>query len=352
MNDMPPARKKNEPEVIAISSGTIIRVAIFFLSLAFLWFIRDIIALLFVSLLLTFIINPLAEWFHGKGMSRGLAVLFLYLLIISILGILFIALIPALIVETRDLIDNADHIWASVVGTLGPLQGYVVSGGLGDAITQYLATASEGVSTAAGGLVTTIRGFFGGLASLIIVIVVTFYLVVSENSLRALFKNVAPAPYQPYLIDLFGRIEKGVGSWVRGMLFLSFIVTLAVYITLSILGVKYALVLALMAGVAEFLPYIGPIMAGIPAILIALTQSPLLALLTFIAYIVIQQVENHILVPKVMQKATGLHPVVSIFALLIGVKIAGLVGALLAIPVATVLRVIIEDVFKMVKTHK
>lgn len=348
---MPP-RKRHEPELIAISTGTIIRVAVFFLSLAFIWFIRDIVALLFVALLLTFIINPLAEWFRSKGMSRGMAVLFLYLLIVGILTALFTLLIPAVVLETRELIGNADHIWASVVGTLGPLQGYVVSGGLGDAISQYFATASSGVSTAAGGLVTTIRGFFGGLASLIIVFVVTFYLVVSEHSLRKLFKAVAPEPYQPYLIDLFSRIEKGVGAWVRGMLFLALVVTIAVYITLSILGVKYALVLALMAGIAEFLPYIGPIMAAIPALLIALTQSPLLALLTLVAYVVIQQLENHILVPKVMQKATGLHPVVSIFALLIGVKIAGLVGALLAIPVATVLRVIIEDVFRMVKTHR
>lgn len=349
---MPHARKQKEPEVIAISTGTIIRVTIFFLSLAFLWFIRDIVALLFVSLLLAFIVNPLADWFRSKGMSRGLAVLLLYLLILGILALLFTALIPAVVVETRDLITNADHIWASVVRTLGPLQGYVVSGGLGDALTQYFATASASVSTAAGGLVTTIRGFFVGLASLIVVFVVTFYLVVSEDSLRKLFKAVAPEPYQPYLMDLYLRIEKGVGAWVRGMLFLSFVVSLAVYITLTILGVKYALVLALMAGVAEFLPYIGPILAGIPAVLIALTQSPLLALLTVLVYVVIQQLENHILVPKVMQKATGLHPVVSIFSLLIGVKIAGLVGALLAIPVATVLRVIIEDVFRMVKTHR
>lgn len=350
---MPPARrKKHEPELIAISTGTIIRVAIFFLSLAFLWFIRDIVALLFVSLLLASIINPLADWFRNKGMSRGTAVVFLYLLIIGIVTLLFTALIPAVVVETRDLVDNADHIWASVVGTLGPLQGYVASGGLGDAITQYFATESSGVSTAAGGLVTTIRGFFGGMASLIIVFVATFYLVVSEDSIRKLFKAIAPEPYQPYLLDLFERIEKGVGAWVRGMLFLAFVVTIAVYVTLSILGVKYALVLALMAGIAEFLPYLGPIMSAIPAILIALTQSPLLALLTLVIYIVIQQLENHILVPKIMQKATGLHPIVSIFALLIGVKIAGIAGALLAIPVATVLRVIIEDLFRMVKAHR
>lgn len=345
-------RRVPKPTTIEISTGTIIRVILFVLALGFLWFIRDIVALLFVALLLASIINPLAAWFQSKGMGRGMAVVFLYLSIITIVTLVLVSLIPAVMVETRDLIKNADHIWASFVNTLGPLKRYVASGGVSDAMSQWLATSSAGVTSAAGGLVTTIRGFFGGLVSLIIVFVVTFYLVVSEDSLKKLFRTVAPKDYQPYLTDLSQRIEKGVGSWVRGMLVLSFIVSLAVYVTLSILGVKYALLLAIIAGIAEFLPYIGPVTAAIPAILIAMTQSPLLALLTLIVYIVIQQLENHILVPKIMQKATGLHPVVSIFALLIGVKVAGIAGALLAIPVATVLRVVVEDIYHMVKTHR
>jgi predicted PurR-regulated permease PerM len=123
-------------------------------------------------------------------------------------------------------------------------------------------------------------------------------------------------------------------------------------VALSILGVKYALVLALVAGVAESIPYLGPVFSAIPAVFIALTQSPLKALLVLIMYWVIQLTENHVLVPKVMQKVTGLHPIVSIFSLLIGAKLAGLIGALLAIPVATAVSIVIGDAFRMIKTNR
>jgi predicted PurR-regulated permease PerM len=350
MNELPSQPKV---QVITISTLSIVKVVVFALALAFLYMIRDIVALFFVSLVLASIINPLAAWFESNRMKRGVAVILLYAGIIGLLAFLLTSLVPAIVAETGDLIRNADTIWARFLDTFGPLRDFVASHGLSQNLSEYLSSsAGGGISGAAGGLVATIRGFFGSVASLVIVFVVTFYLVVSEDALKRLFRAVAPDAYQPYLVDLFSRIEKAIGSWVRGQLILSAIVALAVYVILLILGVKYALILALAAGVAESIPYIGPIMAALPAILIAMTQSPLKALLVAIAYIVLQQTENHILVPKVMQKATGLHPIVSIFSLLIGAKTAGLIGALLAIPVATAISIVAEDLFRMVKTNK
>lgn len=350
--NMPEPGAPERPQLITVSTVTIVKVAVFVLSLAFLYLIRDIIALFFVSLVLASIINPLASWFQSKGASRGAAVLLLYLAIVGLIALVVTMLVPAVIVETRDLIRNADIIWASFLGTLGPLRDFISSHGLSDTLRGAVTGPSSGLSAAAEGLVATIRGIFSGVVSLIIVLVVTFYLVVSEDALRRLFRNVAPEAYQPYLVGLFDRIEKSIGSWVRGQLILSFIVGIAVYAALKILGVKYALVLALAAAVAESIPYIGPVFSSIPAILIATTQSPLKGILVAIMYVVIQQVENHILVPKVMQRATGLHPVVSIFSLLIGVKVAGLIGALLAIPVAMMLGIVLGDAFQVVKSHK
>lgn len=342
----------SKPQVITISTLTIVKVVIFALALAFLYLIRDIIALFFISLVLASVINPLASWFETKSLRRGTAVILLYGLIIALIALILTSLVPAAVAETRDLLKNADAIWASLLNTLGPLRDFVASHGLSDSLKEYLSSAGSGVSVAAGGIVATIRGFFSGIVSLIIVLVVTFYMVVSEDALKRLFRTVSPEAYQPYLIDLFARIEKSIGSWARGQLILSVIVGSAVYVTLKILGVKYALVLALAAGIAESIPYIGPAISAIPAILIALTQSPVKGLLTGAMYVVIQQTENHILVPKVMQKITGLHPIVSIFALLIGVKVAGLIGALLAIPAAMTVGIIFDDVFRAVKTHR
>jgi len=349
---MPEIGPDRQPQVITVSTLSIVKVAIFLLAAFFLYMIRDIIALFFMSLVLASIINPLANWFQAKGWSRAGAVLLLYLLILAIIGAIVMLLVPAVVTETRDLLVNADAIWGSFIATLGPLREFVASHGLGASLSEALTGMADGLNVAAGGIVATIKGLVTSLASLIIVLVVAFYLVVSEDALKRLFRAVAPEAYQPYLVDLFQRIEKSIGGWVRGQLILSVIIGVAVYVTLQILGVKYALVLALAAGVAEAIPYVGPVFSAIPAILIALTQSPMKGLLVAIMYVVIQQVENHVLVPKIMQKVTGLHPIVSIFSMLIGVKVAGLVGALLAIPVAMMLGIVVADAFRFLKSNR
>jgi predicted PurR-regulated permease PerM len=343
---------ERQPQVITISTVTIVKVAVFLLACGFLYLIRDIIALFFVSLILASIINPLASWFQSKKMSRGLAVLLLYTGIIALIAAVLTMLVPAVVLESRDLVSNSGSLWTRALSTLGPLRDFAAAHGLGDDLQEAAASASESFGSAAVGVFATISGLLTGLASLVVVLVVAFYLVVSEDALKRLFHNLAPETYQPYLVDLFQRIEKSIGGWVRGQMILSAAIGIAFYVALKILGVKYALVLALTAGIAESIPYVGPIFSAIPAILIALTDSPFKALLVAVMCIVIQQAENHVLVPKVMQKVTGLHPVVSIFAMLIGVKVAGLLGALLAIPVAMMLGIVVSDGFRFLKSNR
>ncbi len=342
----------NEPRVITVSTATIVKVVVIGLVLWFIYAIRDIVALFFVALMFASIINPLGSWFETRKMNRGVGVALLYILLIGLGAFLAVSLVPTVIRETIELTTNADSIWARVIDWMGPFGDYVESHGIAETIKGFLGAAVTGSGPAAGTLVATFRGLFGAVFSAVIVFVVTFYLVVSEDATKRLFRNVAPEAYQPYLVDLFTRIERALGSWARAQLILSCVVGIAVYAMLTILGVKYALVLALLAGIAESVPYVGPISAAAPAILIALTQSPLRGLLTAIGFYLIQSVENHVVVPKVMQKVTGLHPVVSIFSLLIGVKVAGPIGALLAIPVATTISVIIGDGFRLIKSTR
>jgi len=205
---MPEIGPDRQPQVITVSTLSIVKVAIFLLAAFFLYMIRDIIALFFMSLVLASIINPLANWFQAKGWSRAGAVLLLYLLILAIIGAIVMLLVPAVVTETRDLLVNADAIWGSFIATLGPLREFVASHGLGASLSEALTGMANGLNVAAGGIVATIKGLVTSLASLIIVLVVAFYLVVSEDALKRLFRAVAPEAYQPYLVDLFQRIEK------------------------------------------------------------------------------------------------------------------------------------------------
>lgn len=167
--------------------------------------------------------------------------------------------------------------------------------------------------------------------------------------MKRIMRSVVPTKYQPYFTHLANRMQMKIGKWLRGQLFLSLIIFLLSWLGLSVLGVKYALVLAVFAGVTELIPYFGPFIGGVPAVLIAFTQSPTLAILVIVLYVVIQLIENHVLVPKVMQKAVGLNPVVTIIVILIGAKLAGILGIILAVPVTTALGVAAKDLIEYKK---
>ena len=192
---------------------------------------------------------------------------------------------------------------------------------------------------------STVKGFFGGLAALFIILVLAFYMVVEQEKVRNYFKSLAPIEYQPYMAHLMKKMSLKMGEWLRGQIILGVIVGVAAYIGLSLLGVPYALLLALIAGVLEVVPYVGPILSLVPAVIIGLAQSPMIGLGVVALYLGIQQVENHVLVPKIMQKVTGLNPIISILAILIGLKAAGLVGIIFSIPLAMMGVVILEDLF-------
>ena len=138
-------------------------------------------------------------------------------------------------------------------------------------------------------------------------------------------------------------MQEKIGLWLRGQLVLCLIIFLMSWLGLSLLGVKYSLVLAVFAGVTEFIPYLGPFLGAIPAVFVGFTQAPYLCLLVIILYIVIQQTENLFLVPMVMKKAVGLNPVIVIISMLIGGTMAGILGILVALPVATAISVVFSD---------
>ncbi len=131
---------------------------------------------------------------------------------------------------------------------------------------------------------------------------------------------------------------------MQGQLFLGVIVGVLVYIGLSLLGIRFALLLAIIAGILELVPYIGPVLSAIPAVILAFFQAPILALWILILYIVVQQLENYLLVPVIMKKVVGLNPVVVIIALLIGGKLLGILGIILAVPAAAVLAEFFKDI--------
>ncbi len=335
----------NKPININISTSTILKIILIFILFYFFYLVSDILVALFIALIFASAVDPWVDWLEKKKIPRGVSILLIYLILFTVIASVIYLIIPPIVQETAELGNNLPRYLEKTVSTFSALKQYTVQHGISDNIREALGSVSSNLQTAASGVFSTVTGVFGGIFSFFLILVLTFYMVVEENAMRKLIWSIVPARHQPYIMQLISRMQRKIGMWLRGQLILSLIIFILTYIGLSILQVKYALVLALVAGLTEFIPYLGPLLAAIPAVFLAFAQSPMLAIFVGVLYYVIQLTENHILVPKIMQKAVGLNPIVSIAVLLIGFQLAGIIGAILAIPVATAVSVFVKDVF-------
>ncbi|EKD67277.1 MAG: protein of unknown function UPF0118, partial [uncultured bacterium] len=284
-----------------------------------------------------------------RKIPRGMAVVLVYIIFFGVVGtavgILAPVLahdVPQLVAATNDALSSlTQHAWVT----------QLFGGGVNTfAQTEQTLFSGSNANGALAGLFSTVSGFFGGVVSLLIVLVMTFYLVSQDDPLGKILCSLVPEKHIPYVSSVFQKIQDKLGFWIRAQLLLSMAIGLLVTIGLSIIGVKYAAVLGLLAALLEFIPFLGPIFASLPALFFAFSDGGIVTfVIVLVMYIVIQQLENHILVPKVMQHAVGLNPIISIIAILVGARVGGVVGVILSIPVATVVSVILKDLFEKQK---
>lgn len=337
---------RDNPINVNISTLTIVKTFLFFLLLYFFYLTKDILMVLFVSLILSSALEPSVAWMESKKIPRSIGVLIIYLLLLSVVGAIVYLIVPIIIQQTSELLKVLPGYFEKITSDFHGLQKYSDQYHILSNIKQYIGSLGSNFQNTAGSIFSTVSGIFGGIISFFMIMVITFYMCLEENAIKGLVLSIAPTRYQTYLIQLINRIQKKIGWWLRGQLILSLAIFVLDYVGLMILGVDYALVLALIAGLTEFIPYVGPVFATIPAVFLAFTQSPMLALFVGALYYIVQMVENNILVPKIMERAVGLSPIISIIALLVGFNVGGIVGAILAIPVATALTVIVKDMFE------
>ncbi len=335
-----------KPIFININAISVVKILLILLLFYVLFVIKDILAMLFIALILASAIDPWVDWAQSKKIPRAIGVIVIYLVMLFLFSVSVVLIIPPIIEQVTDLSNNFPMILDKVVFGFNTLKDFFAQYGLFNDLEKGLSNVTENLSGAAGGVFSTLKGFVGSIFSFFIVLVITFYMVVEEKAMKKIVWSIAPSKYHVYIMGLINRMQQKIGLWLRGQLILSFIIFTLTFVGLSILGVEYALVLALIAGLTEFVPYLGPILASIPAIFLAFTQSPMLAIFVAVLYYIIQLTENNIIVPKLMQKVVGLNPIVSIAVLLIGLEIGGVPGAILSIPVTTAASVFLKDIFE------
>jgi len=328
---------------VNISTQTFVKILIFFLLVAFFWLVREAIALIFVALILASALDPFVDWLSKFKIPRGMGIILVYLLLFIIVASAVILIIPPIATEVKLIANDFPTYYEKVVNGLNYFTTNRTDLEVIDQIQGGLNSATAGLTKAASGAFNTLLDVFGGIVSFFLVLVITFYFTVEEEGLRRFLKSMTPTHYQPYVLQLMTRIQRRLGFWLRGQLILSIIIFVLTFIGLTVLGVEYALLLALIAGIFEVIPYLGPFLGAVPAVFLAFAQSPLKALLVLILFVVIQQIENNIIVPKVMSKSVGINPLLVIIVLLVGGKMGGVLGMILAVPVATAISVFLED---------
>lgn len=333
---------------IDVSYGTFLKLAVLLLAAGFLYLVRELLLLIFVALVIASAVDPLVDRLHQKRIPRALTVLLVFAVLLSVVGFVVSALVPLIAEQFQQLVQLLPGYLETLANHLAALLHISPSDLVSsDVLTSISARAGGGSLTGVTtGVTTAVTGLFRGVVSFVIILVLSFYFVVQQDGFRAFIRSILPVRHQTYVSDLTGRIQGQMGLWLRGQLILAFIIFVLTYILLLVLHVPNPLVLALLAGLLEVVPYIGPIVSALPIALVALTISPLTALLALAGCVLIQQLENHLLQPRVMGKVLGLNPLLVIIALLVGAKLAGVLGAVLAVPLTTALTVFISDLFE------
>ncbi|MCD4706074.1 AI-2E family transporter, partial [bacterium] len=322
---------KNE---LNISTASIVKIAIFLLLFYFLYLAFNIVLVLFVSFILFAALNPIVDKLHNYNIPRpaGAAIIYLFLFIIIIS--VFVLLVPIIISQVGELVKIFPHYLDKAFTNFSQLEEYSNKYGIKENIQNNLDVLSAGVGGGIKGIVSIVAGIFGGFASFFIILVISFYMLIEKSFINNMAQNIVPLKYRKDFVKLSNKIKGKLGDWARAQMLLCLIIFVLTFTALSIFQVKYALVLALIAGLTEFIPYLGPLIGAIPAVFLALFQSPATALVVIMIYVIIQQFENTVLVPQIMKKVVGINPIVSIVALMAGFKIGGVFGAVLAIPLA------------------
>jgi len=252
--------------------------------------------------------------------------------------VLLYTLVPIAIFELQNLLENIKEIEIPILGNLDPLQFKEISNYLSGLSNLAEVLFSGGVS-----FLNVAASIFGNLALIIVTLILSFYLVINQAGVEKFLRAVLPIIHEEYVIDIYLRARKKLGLWLQGQILLMFIVGLISFLGLQILGVKYSLVLGILAGLLEIVPIVGPIFIGALAFLVAVSKSLTLGLYVILLFLLIQQAESHFLTPMVMKKTIGISPVIVVVALLAGAQIAGFVGIILAVPAAVVVQEIIYD---------
>jgi predicted PurR-regulated permease PerM len=306
------------------------------------YLLRQVLLLLYIAGLLAIGMSPAVRWLErraaGRRMPRWVAILIIYLGLLGVIVLAITLVVPPLVTQGREL-------WTNLPTYVDTFQDVLLRNRLiahtyswSELLRQ---TPNPGIALV--GVLGALQGVLGALGALVTVLVLPYYLLLEAPALQVAFVRLFAREHRAMLARVIHSVTVKVSAWLGGQLLLSGIIGTTAALGLWLLGVPYFYVLALLAAIGELVPVVGPILAAIPAVLVAMTVSVHTGIFAIIYFTTQQFIENHFLVPRVMERQVGVSPVTVIAALLIGSELLGIVGALLAVPTAAIIQVLLHE---------
>lgn len=343
------ASNANKLFTINITFGTLFKALLVVLLVFATYALRDLLLALLVAIVAASAVEPAIKWGISYRVPRGVMTFIIYLLILGVLLGVVPVLASSMLGDMAEFLtvvlpknlsnlsaENAGSVWSS-------LQAF----GSNFSSGELLAEVRGALASVQGGIISAASYIFGGVFSFFLIFIFAFYLSAQERGVENFLRLITPIRHEAYLVDLWHRSQQKIGLWMRGQLLLAVLIGILVYLGLVILGVRYALTLALLALILDIIPYFGPIVSSIPAMMISLADGGwTLVLMVAGLYLIVNQFEAYLFQPLVVKKATGVSPMVIILALFIGAQLAGFIGIILAAPLAAVFQELITDLEK------
>jgi len=336
---------------ISITAGTFVT-AIFVIAGAYaFWMLRGLALLVLASIVIASAIEPGVAFFIRRRIPRFVAALLMYVLVLGSVFSLVYFFFPPIIADAATFLSAAPQ-YLSTINVPSSFQGianatdFIGTQGSTSSFMQTLLSFQSALSStsSSGGVLTLAATFFGGIFSLSLVIVLSFYFALQDTGVDDFLRLVMPVKYEDYSIDLWKRSQKKIGRWMQGQILLSVIVGILVYLGLLIIGVPHAILLSVFTALAEIIPIFGSLTAGTAAVIVAYSSGGVaLAAIVFGLFIVVNQFESNLIYPLIVKKVVGVPPLLVIVALIAGYTLAGFLGALLSVPMSAVLLEIISD---------
>ncbi|HRH24529.1 MAG TPA: AI-2E family transporter [Candidatus Paceibacterota bacterium] len=335
----------DKKHAITISFGGLIRIVIVAAAVWALWQLSTLVLLLLSAIVIASAAEPGVAFFLKYKFPRPLAVVSVYATVLACLIALVWFFVPPMLEEAIALLAVVPQ-YVSQVSSLSALP-FLQNASIGPSFTDTVLSLQNAFANTGAGVLRFVTSLFGGVFYFILTIVVSIYFSLQETGVDDFLRLVTPAHQREYVLGLWKRSQKKIGLWMQGQLLLSLIITVLLFLGLSLLGVPYALLLAIFAGIMELIPVFGSVAAAVPGIAVALTTGDLtLVALVSGLYLIVNQFQAHLIYPLVVKKIVGVPPILVIIALVAGGQLAGVLGVLLSVPIAACVQEFVNDLQK------